>query len=319
MLYGIGIEADEERAYLALLRSPAPDARELADRLGIEQSLMIAVLTGLAAKGLLQTSSGPIQAAPPGEALGLLALQRLQEIREAQQHITALADRHPGNGTHEVIEVVRGRAAIAARLEAMQRSARQEVLSVVRPPVAAGSNGDGEHTPAIGHRREPGVHHRMVLDRAMLEPGREQTPRLLHQWAGSDDDVRVTTKVPIEAVIIDRRLAAMVPAGQHAEEPHALVVRSRPLVECFCWAFESLWDRGVPLPETIGTMADGPLSSADQRVLAFLLAGHTDGAIANQMKVSLRTVQRKVQRLQQLAGVQSRIQLGWQAARRNWL
>lgn len=317
MLYGIGIDADEERAYLALLRSPSPDARELAERLGLEQSLMIAVLTGLAAKGLLQTSSGPIQASPPGEALGMLALQRLQEVREAQQHITALADRHPGNGTHEVIEVVRGSAAIAARLEAMQRSAREEVLSVVRPPLGSATT-NGEE-PAIGHHREPGVHHRMVLDRAMLEPAREQTPRLLHQWAGNDDDVRVTTKVPIEAVIIDRRLAAMVPSGQQAEEPRALVVRSRPLVECFCWAFESLWDRGVPLPETIGTIADGPLSSADQRVLAFLLAGHTDGAIANQMKVSLRTVQRKVQRLQQLAGVQSRIQLGWQAARRNWL
>nr|WP_238427092.1 helix-turn-helix domain-containing protein [Streptomyces adustus] len=56
----------------------------------------------------------------------------------------------------------------------------------------------------------------------------------------------------------------------------------------------------------------------DARVLALVLAGLTDQAAAGQLGVSRRTVQRRIGELMLKAGAESRIQLGWIAARRGW-
>jgi DNA-binding NarL/FixJ family response regulator len=53
-------------------------------------------------------------------------------------------------------------------------------------------------------------------------------------------------------------------------------------------------------------------------VLALLLSGLTDQAIAGQLELSLRTVHRRIHQLMTKAGVESRIQLGWAAARNGW-
>ncbi|MFU8853066.1 hypothetical protein ACNAW0_19065 [Micromonospora sp. SL1-18] len=50
-----------------------------------------------------------------------------------------------------------------------------------------------------------------------------------------------------------------------------------------------------------------------------MLTGLTDQALATQLRTSLRTVQRRVGHLMDIAKVRTRIQLGFQAARRGWL
>jgi DNA-binding NarL/FixJ family response regulator len=50
-----------------------------------------------------------------------------------------------------------------------------------------------------------------------------------------------------------------------------------------------------------------------------LLAALTDQAVANQLGLSMRTVQRWVRALMDLVAAESRLQLGFQAARRGWL
>jgi len=41
-------------------------------------------------------------------------------------------------------------------------------------------------------------------------------------------------------------------------------------------------------------------------------------AVPTQLDLSLRTVQRRLRHLQDLSGVQSRMQLGWYAAKHDW-
>ena len=50
-----------------------------------------------------------------------------------------------------------------------------------------------------------------------------------------------------------------------------------------------------------------------------MLVGSTDAAVANQLGLGLRTVERRIRSLMQRAGVDTRIQLGWQARDRGWL
>jgi len=60
-------------------------------------------------------------------------------------------------------------------------------------------------------------------------------------------------------------------------------------------------------------------SPDDMRLLALLLDGYTDEAIAARLDVGARTVQRRIHDLIELAGVRTRLQLVWFATRRGWL
>ena len=54
-------------------------------------------------------------------------------------------------------------------------------------------------------------------------------------------------------------------------------------------------------------------------MLSLLLAGLSDEAIALHRRMSVRTVQRKVHALMEVANVRTRMQLAWEAAHRRWL
>ena len=57
----------------------------------------------------------------------------------------------------------------------------------------------------------------------------------------------------------------------------------------------------------------------DRDLLRLLLLGVTDAAAATQLGISLRTVQRRVADLMEIAGVTTRMQLGAEAVRRSWV
>ncbi|WP_326666860.1 hypothetical protein [Streptomyces sp. NBC_00385] len=58
--------------------------------------------------------------------------------------------------------------------------------------------------------------------------------------------------------------------------------------------------------------------SASVRDVA-LQSGLGEGERASELGLSIRTVERRVRRLMDLSGVESRLQLGWHAARVGWL
>lgn len=60
-------------------------------------------------------------------------------------------------------------------------------------------------------------------------------------------------------------------------------------------------------------------TTATQHLLQLMRTGATDRAIARELDVSLRTLNRRIARLQSLLGVQSRFQLGALAAELEWL
>jgi DNA-binding NarL/FixJ family response regulator len=75
-------------------------------------------------------------------------------------------------------------------------------------------------------------------------------------------------------------------------------------------------------PITRGTEASdvaGAPSVETKRWLTYLSAGLTDESIAREFGVSERTIARRISRLQETLGAQTRFQLGVQASRQNWL
>ena len=70
--------------------------------------------------------------------------------------------------------------------------------------------------------------------------------------------------------------------------------------------------------ETIDEISPPAIDDVDAQVLSLLLSGLNDQAMAFHLEASLRTIQRRVRHLMDLVGVETRMQLGWQAARLGW-
>ncbi|MFF7729371.1 winged helix-turn-helix transcriptional regulator [Streptomyces sp. NPDC008001] len=108
-------------------------------------------------------------------------------------------------------------------------------------------------------------------------------------------------------------------------EPAALLVHRGPLLASLVNLFEDIWNEALPVRVCADAArrraVDGPPAGPDAldlEVLSLLMGGLTDASVAKQLGLGLRTVQRRVKRLMELAGVTTRLQLGWHAAAYGW-
>ncbi|OON80643.1 helix-turn-helix transcriptional regulator [Streptomyces tsukubensis] len=324
MLGAIGLDETHESAYRTLVAAGAADVPDLARRLALGEPDTELALRQLENHGLAaQSSAGPGRwvAAPPGVALGALLTQRRHELKEAELAAALLAEEYRARAgqtaAHDLVEVVTGRSAVAARFLQLQLGATDSVYALVTgaPMAVTGMENDAEEQAA-----ERGVDYRVVLEREVLTLPTGLTE--LSVALGRDEKVRVVDRVPTKLVIADRALA-MVPLTSRPPEPSALVVHASGLLESLTGLFEAVWNTAMPLRLGEHGQVDesaprGP-DGTDLEILSLLLAGMTDASTAKQLDLGLRTVQRRVKRLMELAGVTTRLQLGWHAYERGWV
>ncbi|MFD8567818.1 helix-turn-helix transcriptional regulator [Streptomyces sp. NPDC057694] len=324
MLGAIGLDEAHETAYRALVAVGAADVPDLALRLAHAEYETERILRRLERHGLAAQSSarpGRWVAAPPGIALGALLAQQRHELEKAELTAARLVEEYRAQASetavHDLVEVVTGSAAVTQRFLQIQLGATEEVCALVTDNPIAVSGTDNEAEPQAVSR---GVGYRVVIEREVLS-----LPRGLAELSaaiGRDEQVRLVDRVPTKLVIADRSLA-MVPLTSRSAEPAALVVHASGLLESLSGLFEAVWRQSLPLRlGEDGRVAeegpDGP-DATDLGILSLLLAGLTDASVAKQLDLGLRTVQRRVKRLMELAGVTTRLQLGWHAFERGWV
>ncbi|MFF2925723.1 helix-turn-helix domain-containing protein [Streptomyces celluloflavus] len=327
MLGAIGLDEAQEAAYRTLVGLGAAEVPYLANQLTLPEDDTVRALRHLERQGLAARSStrpGRWVAAPPAVALGALLTQQRHELDRAEMAAAVLAEEFRGRAAepavHDLVEVVTGTGAVAHRFRQLQLGAAEEVCALVTTTPAAVTNAENE---AEDRAAERGVDYRVVIERGVLA-----TPGALlglSEALGRRERVRVVDKVPTKLVIADRTLA-LVPLsarGAAATEPSALVVHDSGLLESLRALFEAVWRQAVPLrlaaDGTAHETRTGDPDDADLEVLSLLLAGLTDASVAKQLGLGLRTVQRRVSHLMALAGVTTRLQLGWRAYERGWV
>ncbi|SDO52406.1 helix-turn-helix domain-containing protein [Actinacidiphila guanduensis] len=323
MLGAIGLDDAQETAYRALVALGAADLTELARRLALPEDEVARLLRRLEGHGLVaQSSARPDRwvVAPPAVALSALLTSRRYELERAELAAAVLAAEFRTQAAeppvHDLVEVVTGAGAVARRFLQLQFGAEREVCALVtdRPVAITGMENDAEQEAAAR-----GVRYRVVLERAVVT-----APSGMAELAaalGRDEEVRVVDRVPTKLVVADGTLA-MVPLGRRAE-PAALVVHVSGLLEALMGLFESVWQQAMPLRmDERGSVTEEPTQgpdATDLAILSLLLAGLTDVSAAKQLDLGLRTVQRRVKRLMEIAGVTTRLQLGWHAYERGWV
>ncbi|MET8957380.1 winged helix-turn-helix transcriptional regulator [Streptomyces sp. NPDC004533] len=318
----LGCSPGQERVYLTLLALGGEHIERLADALDLPLPAVAQDLSALQALGLVArqdaADGGRYAAVAPDVAVAAAVMQRQAALLKVQSRIDALMQTYRGraDGFEMPAELVRAPGEIRECFVRLQRTARREVLSFARLPFALALQDNDTELEMLGR----GVRYRAVYERAVLaQPGAREH---LRRYLDAGEQARAATVLPSKFVIADRRLA-LIPVGAD-QEPAAgcLLIRTRGIVDALAALFEQVWDRSVPLqwhertePEGDARDAQATFSGEDLELLALMLAGLPDKALASQLGLSVRTVHRRIRRLMSLAGCTTRMQLGRYAAR----
>ncbi|MFD4944941.1 helix-turn-helix domain-containing protein [Streptomyces sp. NPDC058409] len=322
----LGLSPAESETYRTLISVASATPAELAESIGRETRQVVRILGMLEGRGLATRSLGDTTrfvASPPAAALRALLVQRQNELKLAELELDSLDDIYRsaalGRGVGDVIDVIHGTEAIRERVGQIQLGARKEVMNFVKAPVfSVGNMTDG----AVIAR---GVRYRVMLERPMLERAMvdEGAPSFdeIVQARAAGEEVRIAETVPLKLFIVDREFAIVPLLGPaNAAPAGALLVHASSLLDALIALFESEWEKATQFVTSAGVLQNASaIDDLDAQILSLSLTGLTDQAIATQLRSSLRTVQRRVRHLMDVAKVQNRMQLGFQAARLGWL
>lgn len=326
------LDPAEENAYRLLIGLAVARADQLAEAAGVTTEHAGDVLRSLEAKGLV-VRHGPdpvFRPQPPDVALGTALLRRQESLEGDRRLVAGLSEEFRAvarrRDADHVVEVILGAGALRERLRDLQQSAREEILWFCRAnPLAMQGADNTEERDALAR----GVRYRAIYERALLEGPGELDSVL--EGIGWGEEARVAPALPVRLAIVDRR-TAVCPLIHDQErglgEPSAAVIRGGELLTALLDLFEGHWARASPLPHTgVSASNDGigiaghrdQIGDQERLLLSLLVAGTPDKSIVTQLGISRRTVQRRLDRLMAIAGVDTRTALAYQAARRGWL
>lgn len=313
MLESVGVEPPDEEAYRAVLSAPGCEVQELAATLGRDEPDVLETVGRLEKLGLLTTTSDdPVRLIPtrPDVAVDALVAVRRAELdrvrAEARVLLSELSTQEQYR-PENLVEVIVGQEAIAARFAQLLNGTRNQLLVLDRPPYAA--QAEESDSTVRGLLGDGVVVHGIYSPDSLDIPGGVDEA---YSAADAGETSRVHPQVPMKLAVFDGKIA-LLPLSVDQLVDSALVVHPCALLDALIEMFWLLWDQAVPVVPA--TKAD----PTDARLMTLLAAGFKDDAIARQLGLSSRTVGRRVAELMEALGARTRFQAGIQAQRRHLL
>lgn len=312
MLQALGVSADAESLYLQIAGQHESSFETLAhshDAATVRELLQQLVSLGL----IYQTGCGSYRALSLPSAAESIRQRRIAEldagVRAAEIMNLHVMERQSGSD----VEVLIGSQAASDALRELCSSAQVEISAFDRPPYVNVHEPTMEYLAA--HSPEYQALDRGVSVRGVYHPGfdKERLAELAlfirHGERAKFGDV------PMKLILIDQR-AAVLPAPQSYDPDQNVrvtVVRHPIVVEALQSLFEAVWERSVTIvPTDTGDLEEDPRRDA---LVALLMSGLTDSAIASQFKVTERSIRRWIAELMDELEVRTRLQLGAALAR----
>jgi sugar-specific transcriptional regulator TrmB len=319
MLEALGLDPDDTDVYRAVLQRPSASVDEIAAELAMTSPRVRAVAAKLEKLGLLArqgSQSRRIVASPPALALRPLLLDRERGLTRAHEALVELSDLYrrvaDQRSAADVVDVVVGDDAVRQRVAQLQASATREVRALVLSEIALLTP---EENVEEDRALQRGVHYRVIVESGVLErPGFLEVAR---EGAAYGEEVRVLPKLPTRMFIADDAIALLPMHATGDRGFGALLIHPSGLLDLVIAIFEEYWLSATRFLSLDDVPHTG--DRLDRDLLELLLLGLTDAAAAAQLGVSLRTVQRRIAELMDRAQVTTRIQLGAEAVRRQWV
>jgi predicted transcriptional regulator len=298
----LGLDPAERDAYELIMSRPSATLAELAESWRRTEPLAD-VLAALEDRSLIVSTVDRFRAVAPALAFDALLTDFEDQLEHARRHAgtldAAYQARPTTRATSTVVEVVTGQRAVHQRLWQIKRAAREQIGFLAKPPRFV----DETDTGPLSR----GVACRTIYDRSSIEPpGALST---VEHLINRGQLARVLPDLPVSLYLADERIAVLPLQRQPAAADAIVVVHPSALLDALVKLFETLWQRALPLH---APPADQ--EGEAQRLITLLLSGLTDEAIAHQLGLSHRTVQRRVAKLMAELGAHTRFQAGVQAA-----
>lgn len=127
----------------------------------------------------------------------------------------------------------------------------------------------------------------------------------LQQFVGGAAETRINPDFPTTMLVVDRDVAVL------SEDPRKFwesnfIVRGNTAISALVTVFGHHWAESAPASAT----PERQLNRMQREIVDRLATGATDDAVANDLAISSRTVQRHVARIMDTFGVRSRLELG---------
>jgi len=314
-LAAAGLNPDEVAAYELIITRPSSTMPELA-KAWTRSAPVAAVVARLQSRGFVTREDGPQRryaAVDPEIALDTPLADYEGQLRRAREHVAQLAHQHRSRSQDgdraTLVEVVTGQRAVLQRITQLQYGAREEICCLDKPPYL-----DSPGTAATDvELLERGVPCRTIYERASVEhPGGLLEVEVL---LAAGQQARVLPSIPMKLYLVDRRHAVLPLQREPASVESAVVVHAPALLAALSTLFEGLWERALPMQLPADPAQPGRRAGVDEhRLVTLLLSGLTDEAIARQLALGYRTVQRHIAALMTRLGAHTRFQAGVQAA-----
>jgi transcriptional regulator with XRE-family HTH domain len=313
----LGIPIVEERIYRMLLHCDGATLAKVSADLRMAPRSAQRSLAWLEKNGFVTHSPEQVQryfAAPPDLAIEALMVRRQNKARMAIAELRESSKSTKGARREERIVEILSREAGAQVFSQIIQSAEHDILGLERPPVLVSSNNEPDETQL--RLLAKGVRFRSITDTSMLNaPGTLNRLRIATQ---AGEQYRVYPSLPFKLVVVDHRIG-IIPLNLARPDGPALLVRSSSLLDALCEMFEMLWRSSVPFSLDGPGMTDDGLSAHRpagniDALLPMLVSGLNDKTIELELRISQRTLTRRIVALMKRLGAMTRFQAGWLAA-----
>lgn len=309
---------DQGRVYRALAGTRPSDVDRLAAATGLSTEDTARVLAELADLGAAVRTGDGWVARPPVRVMS--DVLRAEEARRTAlwragaelDELYHAARRDAGRATD--VEPVADLAELFALTERVQERAGERIRWLDRPPYRSTPERFAAQESLQARRMADGVAYRTLYHQAVYDDA--DLFASMTRMIEAGEDARVLADLPVKLVIGDDHIALLVPEPARSGVAGSLVVHASGLLNAFCGLFETLWTLGVPVTAAEPAVR---LSERDRTIITLMAAGLTDEAIARRLRLSRRTVVRRITALLDRLGATTRFQAGVQAANRGWL
>jgi predicted transcriptional regulator len=324
-LRALGLSPTEEDVYRWLVKSGLSSLSDISRGAKVPLAQARSAVTALERRGLLNRAQGrPARfgASPPEIAMEAIIAERQQDLDQTRIEARRLQDDFRRASEHrnprDLIEIVHGRETLRENVDQMWRSTKEEILAFDKPPYAIAPEDNVTEEPLLAS----GIRLRWIYSKESLE--RSGALETLQRFVEAGEEARFFPRVPMKLSIFDRRVARIPLVEEGGAVEGAIVVHASALLDALIALWETIWERSYPLPfglqdEALPTQDALPIASEeDARLVTLLMTGSKSEAIARQMNIGLSTVERRIKKLLETLGVETRFQAGFELSQRGF-
>lgn len=324
----VDLDKTAEVVYGIVIDHGSATIEEAAAAASLTHSETVAAARELERRRLVSRAAGDpdrFTPAPPDLALQALLLDKEEQLKRAYllaQELSARYHEHDRtrHGAAGMVEVVSGRGAVLERVASVEAATSSRIRVIDRPPSVSITAEDNYAVKLAALTR--GVSWQAIYDTTGLESGLHDLGGELGAYIAAGEQARILSGTPIGLLISDDRIGLLPQQSDVAEHESMVMVYSPALLEPLSALFDQLWLRALPLELDTGdaTPRSPAEPSADERQLITLMAaGMSNGAIARQLWISKRTLDRRTQELLCRLGAQNRAQAMLRACALGWI